>query len=103
MSQYKVDFGATAWEAPIDGMRFKVSKQGEAQLRLVEYTRDLEPHWCEKGHIGYVLEGKLEIQFDNEVVLYGPGDGVFIPNGKEHQHKGRVLTDVVRVIFVEDA
>ena len=103
MSRYKVDFGVTPWEAPMDGVRFKAGKQGEKQLRLVEYTGDLEPHWCEKGHMGYVLEGKLEIEFDNGVVLYRPGDGVFIPNGKEHKHKARVLTEVVRVIFVEDA
>ena len=65
-------------------------------------ARDLEPHWCEKGHIGYVLEGQLEITFENERLVYNPGDGIFIPSGKEHKHSGRVLSEVVRVIFVED-
>ena len=103
MSRYKVDFELLPWETPMDGLRFKVRKQGSRQLRLVEYTRDMEPHWCEKGHIGYVLEGRFGIQFENETVSFNPGDGIFIPSGPDHKHMGEVLTDVVRVIFVEDS
>jgi hypothetical protein len=36
-------------------------------------------------------------------VVYNPGDGVFIPSGSEHKHMGRVLSDFVNVIFVEEA
>lgn len=100
---HKIDFGSIPWETPMKGVRHKVMKQGDRQLRLVEYTKYLEPHWCEKGHIGYVLEGQLEITFENERVVYNPGDGVFIPSGKENKHMGKVLSDFVRVIFVEDA
>jgi len=102
MSSYRVDFAALPWQTPMEGLRFKARKQDGRQLRLVEYTRDMEPHWCEKGHIGVVLEGRFEIRFDRESVIYGPGDGVFLPPGKEHRHIGRVLTDVVRCVFVED-
>ena len=102
MGQYKVDFGSLAWETPMEGLRFKVNKQGGRQLRLVEYTRDMPPHWCEKGHIGYVLEGQFEIKFEGEVAIFNPGDGIFIPSGAEHKHMGRVLSDMVRVVFVED-
>lgn len=62
----------------------------------------MDPHWCEKGHIGYVLEGQIEIAFDDEVIVLSPGDGVFIPTGREHRHMGKVLTDLVRIVFVED-
>ena len=87
---YKIDFASIPWETPMKGVRHKVIKQGDRQLRLVEYTKDLVPHWCDKGHIGYVLEGQLEITFENERVVYNPGDGVFIPSGKDHKHMGRV-------------
>lgn len=30
-------------------------------------------------------------------------NGVFIPAGEKHRHKGRVLTDKVKVIAVENA
>ena len=83
-------------------MRQKVHSDGARRVRLVEYSSDMEPHWCNKGHHGYILDGRFELEFDSGTVVYEAGDGVFIPDGEEHRHKGRVLTDVVRVIFVED-
>ena len=99
---YKVDFDSIPWESPLPGMRAKIVKQGNRRLRLVEYSRDMEPHWCENGHYGLVLEGQFEIKFDHSVQVFKPGDGVFIPTGREHRHMGRVLTDKVKVVFVED-
>ena len=66
---------------------------------MVEFTPAMEPHWCENGHIGVVLEGEFEIKFDGDIVTYKSGDGVFIPSGSEHRHMGKALTDVVRVVF----
>ena len=102
MSPYKVDFSMLQWQSPMAGVRFKAHIQDHRRLRLVEYTPEMPPHWCDKGHYGYILEGRFEIRYDNETVVYEPGDGVFIPSGQEHRHEARTLTDVVRVIFVED-
>ena len=102
MSQYLVDFDSIEWQSPMPGLRFKAHRHDGKQLRMVEYTGEMEPHWCEKGHIGLVLEGRFEIRYENEVVNYGPGDGVFIPSGPKDKHMGRTLTDLVRVIFVEE-
>ncbi|MBI5570429.1 MAG: cupin domain-containing protein [Desulfomonile tiedjei] len=102
MTQYKADFASIPWESPLEGMRQKIHRIGDRRLRLVEYTKGLAPHWCDRGHIGYVLEGEMEIRFDHEVQLYAPGDGIFIPNGEAHRHMATILTDTVTVIFVED-
>lgn len=99
---YKVDFNKLEWESPIKGVRCKILRHDTRQLRLVEYTREMPLHWCEKGHIGYILEDQLEIEHENRRIIYQAGNGVFIPGGKKHQHKAKVLTDIVRVIFVED-
>ena len=99
---YKIDFESLPWESPIDGLRFKMTKRDGRQLRLVEYTTAMKPHWCEKGHIGYVLNGRFEIKFDDAIHVFEPGDGIFIPAGARHKHMGRVLEGPVRVIFVED-
>jgi len=102
MEQYKVDFESMEWEVPADGVRFKAYEQGGRKLRLVEFSKEfVEPDWCDKGHIGYILEGKMEIDFDGKVITFGPGDGVFILAGEEHKHKGRVLTDKVKAVLVE--
>ena len=62
----------------------------------------MPPHWCEKGHYGLVLEGRFEIEYRNERIVYYPGDGIFIPDGEDHKHKARVIDEIVKVIFVED-
>jgi len=102
MEPYRIDFAAVPWELPIEGLRARTFKRGGRQLRLVEYTREMEPHWCDRGHCGYILEGRFEIRFDSGTIVFEEGDGIFIPSGKEHRHMGRVLSDVVRVVFVED-
>jgi quercetin dioxygenase-like cupin family protein len=101
MNQYKIDFESMEWESPAVGVRFKAYDQGDRKLRLVEFGKEfVEPDWCMKGHIGYVLEGQMEIDCDGELTVFGPGDGLFIPAGDKH--RGRALTDVVRLLLVED-
>jgi ethanolamine utilization protein EutQ (cupin superfamily) len=104
MEQYKIDFESMLWETPAVGVRFKAYEQDGRKLRLAEFTKEfMEPDWCRKGHIGYVLDGQMEIDFDGEVIVFGTGDGLFIPGGEKHKHKAKVLTDVAKVILVEDA
>ena len=103
MDQYKINFQSMEWEKPADGVKFKVHQQAGRQIRLAEFGKEfVEPDWCTKGHIGYVLEGEMEIDFDGKKEVFGPGDGLFIPTGEEHKHKGRVLTDTIKAILVED-
>ena len=99
---YRVVFDSVAWEEPMPGLRFKARRGHGKQLRLVEYGREMEPHWCEKGHLGYILDGRFEIAFDSGVVVYEPGDGIFIPSGRAHRHMGKSLTEVVRAVMIED-
>jgi quercetin dioxygenase-like cupin family protein len=102
MERYRVNFGSIRWEHPAPGVRVKAHEQDGRRLRLVEFTKDfVEPDWCTKGHIGYVLEGAMEVDFQGETVTFRAGDGLFIPSGDEHGHKARVLTDTVRVVLVE--
>ena len=70
MEQCKIDFTSIPWETPADGVRFKAYKQDGSQVRLVEFTDKLvETDWCKKGHIVYILEGRLEVNFDSNVVV----------------------------------
>jgi len=103
MQQYRIDFESIPWEAPLAGVRFKACTQAGKRLRLVEFATDfVEPDWCLNGHTGLILEGQMEIDFNGHIISFGPGDGVFIPPGEEHKHKGRALTDTVRLVLVED-
>jgi len=101
MLQYKVNFNDLNWEEPLEGVKCKIFKHGDKQLRLVVYSKDMPLHWCEKGHYGYILDGKFEIEYQNEKIIYQTGDGIFIPDGKEHKHRAKVLSEFVKVIFIE--
>jgi quercetin dioxygenase-like cupin family protein len=101
MYPYRIDFESLEWNSPAAGVRVKVHQQDGRQIRLVEFTSEfVEADWCTKGHIGYVLSGRLEIDFNGNTVEFGPGDGLFVAAG--HNHKARVLTDVARLVLVED-
>ena len=103
MKQHKIDFKSLAWETPAAGVRFKAWERSGRRLRLAEFTKEfVEPDWCTRGHIGYILDGRIEIDFDGRVIAFGPGDGLFIPAGREHRHKARILTDTARLVLVED-
>jgi quercetin dioxygenase-like cupin family protein len=100
---YRVDFGAVEWKSPIPGVRHKAFRGESMMLRMVEYSREVEPHWCERSHIGVILYGEFEIEFESCRHVFRAGDGVFIPAGEAHRHRATALTDVVRAVFVEEA
>ena len=103
MQDYWIDFKSLPWEPVMDGVRQKVVAHSGKKVRLVEYSRAMPPHWCAKGHYGYILKGRFEIEFADRTHIFEEGVGVFIPDGEEHRHRARALSDIVRVIFVEDA
>jgi hypothetical protein len=103
MDTHRIDFGSLPWETPAPGVRSKAHDRDGKRLRLVEFTRDFfESDWCRKGHMGYVLDGVLEIDFSGTIVVFGAGDGIFIPSTEDDKHKARVLSDVVRLVLVEE-
>lgn len=102
MDAYRIDFSKIDWISPISGMRHKVFEHGARRIRLVEYSNEMELHWCSKGHFGYILDGRFEIEFDDRTEIFETGDGVFIPEGERFRHRARVLSPTVRVVFVED-
>ena len=101
--KYKIDFDSVQWSSPMDGVRHKIFPFQDKKLRLVEYSSDMEPHWCDRGHAGYILEGRFQIEFTDGTEVFGAGDGIVIPNGPRHKHKATVLSEVVRAVFIEDA
>jgi ethanolamine utilization protein EutQ (cupin superfamily) len=87
----------------MDGVRHKVFPFQGRRLRLVEYSSEFEPHWCERGHVGQILEGRFQIEFIDGTEVFKAGDGVAIPDGPEHRHRATVLSGIVRALFVEEA
>jgi ethanolamine utilization protein EutQ (cupin superfamily) len=103
MEKYRIDFETMPWETPAVGVRFKAHERDGRKLRFAEFRKEfVEADWCAKGHIGYILDGRMELDFNGEIVMFGTGDGLFIPAGDKHKHKAKVLTDKLKIILVED-
>jgi quercetin dioxygenase-like cupin family protein len=102
LTNYLVNLAALPWESPALGIRHKLHRVDSRVLRLVEYSQEMVPHWCSKGHIGQIVEGALEIEFGTGTLRFKAGDLVFIPAGPEHAHRAVVLTPTATALFVED-
>lgn len=105
MNRFIVDFKGIEWESPMPGVRFKAFVNDGRKLRLVEFTEELyEKDWCRKEHIGYMLDGRMTIDFAGRILEYAAGDGIFIPEGEEGRHKASIAKgERALIIFVEKA
>jgi quercetin dioxygenase-like cupin family protein len=103
LSPFKVSFETMAWEQVRPDVRQKIYCEGSRQIRLVEFdTSDGAEHWCETGHIGYVLKGALRISFDGNVISFKAGDGLFIPSGAASKHRSVQISPGTQLLMVED-
>lgn len=101
MVRYQVKFDELEWQTPVEGVRHKYIDQDNVRIRLVEYSKEMPLHWCERGHYGYLIEGRMEIEYEESTIIYKPGDGIFIPDGADHRHRGKALTEKVLIFFIE--
>ncbi len=98
-----VDFEKIPWTSTLPGARARIYEAGRKKFRLVEFSEELrEPDWCLKGHIGYILEGTLKIDFNGTVETFEAGQGLYIPPGPGHKHMASVPSGVVRLLLIED-
>jgi quercetin dioxygenase-like cupin family protein len=98
---YKAEFDKLEWASPIKGIRHTYIDQNNLRIRLFEYSKEMPLHWCEKGRYGYLIEGQMEIEYEKGKIVYKTGDRIFIPDGFDHKHRGKALTEKVVVFFME--
>jgi quercetin dioxygenase-like cupin family protein len=89
----RIAFEEMAWTEIGSGARCRQAGAGGRRMRVLEITPDLvHPEWCEKGHAGFVLEGELELRFEDGAVQYRTGDGFIILSGQSDRHIPRALS-----------
>ena len=102
MTDYRIPFPDMAWDDGRPGVRQKVHCEGNHQIRIVEFlSGEGFDHWCEQGHIGYVLEGGLEIDIDGNVVTFAAGDGIYLPSGRDSRHRSPSIIPGTRLLMIE--
>jgi quercetin dioxygenase-like cupin family protein len=82
-----IPFGTTDWTQVAETLhpgdrgtaRWRTREFGPIRVRVVEYSAGyLADHWCEKGHILYVLDGALDTEL-------GDGRKVRLTAGMSYQ------------------
>ncbi len=80
-----------AWDESVEDVRSKAAVRNGKKLRLVEFKDSFtENEWCMKGHIGYVLDGEMEIAFPDRVEIFRGGNGIMIAGGEVQRRRARV-------------
>ncbi len=103
MESPRIEFESIEWRVLAPGARHKVVERSGKRIRLVEFTRAfVERDWCSKAHVGYLLDGELEITFPDRIVQLRPGDGLAVRGRGLDRHKARALGAVARLLLVED-
>lgn len=75
---------------------------GEIRIRVVEYSPGyLADHWCDRGHILYVLEGELISELkDGRVSVLTPGMSYQVSDFGDSPHRSR--TETGAKLFIVD-
>jgi quercetin dioxygenase-like cupin family protein len=99
----RIIFDGCPWLEPAEGVRCRNVELGDGSLvRLVEFAPGFrETNWCGRAHVGYVLAGRMEIEFGDTVEEFSIGDVLAIDAGDIH--RARVLDGPVRLFLVEEA
>ena len=69
---------------------------GNLHVRMVEYTPGyLADHWCDRGHVLYVLEGELDTELrDGRAFTLKPGMSYQVSDFGDAAHRSSTKTGV---------
>ena len=103
MTGQQIDFASLAWDGWNSETLARV-KEGEAEgfeMRLFEMGPSfVEPQWCTRGHIGYVVSGQYITELDGESLHMHAGQGFVLPPGT--RHRSRNTGSLPAIVFLVD-
>jgi quercetin dioxygenase-like cupin family protein len=98
MAFTRVPFGSMPWEQGAHRFEKKKTLLGRG-VGLLEFAPGFsDPEWCERAHVLYVLEGMLELEFDEGIATLSAGQCGVLDRGTRHRAKNP--GDERAVVFV---
>jgi len=96
------EVGATVHPGETGQAFWRTLDIGELRVRMVEYTPGyLADHWCDRGHVLYVLEGELETELrDGRTFTLKPGMSYQVSDFGDAAHRSSTRTGVK--LFIVD-
>ncbi len=102
-----IGLDALEWDEQVAGIRLKTVPAADGSTwNRVTYVAGAvrDDVWCEKGHRGYVLDGTMsyEYQDDGETFSIQAGNGFIVSSGRAH--RGHNLSDApATFLMIDDA
>ena len=76
------------WTKLNELVRQKSVEVDEKIVRILELQPGFqETQWCYKGHIGYVITGAIEVEFESDSQQFQAGDVIVLPAAIGHKAK----------------
>lgn len=110
MQMHDIPFGTTDWDAvertehkgETGVATWRTRTFGTIRVRMVEYSPGyLADHWCEKGHILLVLEGRLETELaDGRRFMLEAGQSYQVAD-KAEPHRSRTGSAGAKLFIVD--
>ena len=99
-----LDFESIGWEDDQSDIHSRSAQALGQRWATVEYEAGAaREEWCTDGHRGYVLEGRIEYEFDDgsEPLSVRQGQGFFLAAGTGHRGRNPGGT-ATRLFLVDD-
>ena len=104
-----VPFGELPWTDDAPGIMARETRVRGARWATVEYGPGAaREEWCEEGHRGFVISGRIEYEFDDggEPLRASEGEAFFLPpaslGGGAHRGRNR-SGGATRLFLIDDA
>jgi hypothetical protein len=98
----KIDFSELHWEESAPDLKVKTFIQDNNKVRLLQLSKGLiHPDFCYTGHIGYVIEGIIDIDFNGNIIRFNEGDVLLIRDGETDKHIPIPISDTVILLLIE--
>ena len=76
------------WTKLNELVRQKSVEVDDKIVRILELQPGFEEtQWCYKGHIGYVIAGAIEVEFESDKQKFQEGDVIVLPSAIGHKAK----------------
>jgi mannose-6-phosphate isomerase-like protein (cupin superfamily) len=97
-----IRFNEIPWDTSNKGVTQKVFSENNITIRLVRFNDEfIEKNWCTINHVGYILKGKLRLEFTDRIETYKKGDALILKLGKEHKINMLKGMNVEMILFEE--
>ena len=103
-----VSLNEAAWSEAEAGVREREAEVDGARWAVVEYEAGAgRREWCEDGHRGYVVRGRIEYEFDDgrQPLAASEGEAFRLPPARagEGAHRGRnPSSETARLFLIDD-